>query len=122
MPVDVNAALKLKVDNGLSYSQIGAIQGYTKQAIHKAIKPLLPPASNEYYKTHRADILSGLQAKLLAQVDDARLKKAPAGSLVLAACQLYDKERLERGQSTANISVHDDLKILREMEEIESWL
>jgi len=119
MPVDVNAALKLKVDNGLSYSQIGAIQGYTKQAIHKAIKPLLPSPATDYYKVNRADILAGLQVKMLAQVDDARLKKAPVGSLVLAACQLYDKERLERGQSTANISVHDDLKILREMEEME---
>jgi len=48
MPVDKATALKLKVDNNLSYEQIAAIQGVTRQAIHKAIKPLLPPASNEY--------------------------------------------------------------------------
>jgi hypothetical protein len=119
MPVDVNAALKLKVDNGLSYSQIGAIQGYTKQAIHKAIKPLLPSPATDYYKVNRADILAGLQVKMLTQVDPHRLKKLSARDAIISAGVLYDKERLERGQSTANISVHDDLKILREMEEME---
>lgn len=73
------------------------------------------------YKEHRADILAGMQAKLLEQVDDARLKKAPAGSLVLAACQLYDKERLERDLSTTNIaSIHADIAALRKQDKEQS--
>ena len=51
-----------------------------------------------------------------------RLKKAPAGSLVLAACQLYDKERLERGQSTANADMRVLSTTLQELEEQEREL
>jgi hypothetical protein len=75
----------------------------------------IEPNHAQSYKEHRADILAGMQAKILAHVDDERLKKAPAGSLILAACQLYDKERLERDMSTANIaSVHADIAALRQ--------
>ena len=104
MPVDVSQALDLRVNHKLPYSQIADIQGTSKQAVHRAIKDLLPPADIKVFQDNRADILSGLQAKLLSHVDEARLKKAPVGSLVLAACQLYDKERLERGMSTANLA------------------
>lgn len=57
------------------------------------------------YKANRADILAGLQHRLLASVTDADIQKSPMGSRVLAAAQLYDKERLERGQSTDNVNV-----------------
>jgi len=55
----------------------------------------------EAYKSHRGDILAGLQHRLLVSVTDEDIKKAPLGSRILAAAQLYDKERLERGQATA---------------------
>ena len=56
------------------------------------------------YKTNRADILAGLQHRLISSITDEDIKKTPVGSRILAACQIYDKERLERGQSTANIA------------------
>lgn len=58
----------------------------------------------EAYKHYRADILAGLQHRLLSSCTDDDIKKAPMGSRVLAAAQLYDKERLERGQSTENVA------------------
>jgi hypothetical protein len=61
------------------------------------------------YKSNRADIIAGMQSRLLASVTDADIKKAPLGSRIMAAGILYDKERLERGQSTANVSVHSQL-------------
>jgi hypothetical protein len=62
------------------------------------------------YKSNRADIIAGLQSRLLSSVTDEDIKKAPLGSRVLAAAQLYDKERLERGQSTENITqIHGDI-------------
>jgi hypothetical protein len=62
------------------------------------------------YKTHRADILASLQHRLISSITDEDVKKAPVGSRVLAAAQLYDKERLERGQSTENIAqIHGDI-------------
>ena len=114
MPVDPSAALKLKIDHHLSYSQIAAIQGVTKQAIHQRIKNLLPIPETKVWQDHRADILANLQLRLLSFIDDEKLKKTPVGSLVLAACQLYDKERIEKGLSTANLSVlMSDIEAIR---------
>ena len=103
--VDPSAALKLKIDHHLSYSQIAAIQGVTKQAVHQRIKDLLPIPETRVYQDHRADILANLQLKLLSHLDERRLKKASAYQLVGSAGLLYDKERLERGQSTANHAI-----------------
>jgi len=114
LKVDMAKALTLKIDNRLSYSQIGAIQGVSKQAVHQALQHLMPTEETEVFKNHRADILSELQRKLLLNIDPERLKKAPLGTLALASCQLYDKERLERGQSTANLAtIHADIQQLR---------
>ena len=104
MPVDISTAVDLKLNHHLSYAQIAAIQGVSPQAIHQKIKALLPIPETKVWIDNRADILAHIQMKLLSELDDDRLKKAPAGSLVLAACQLYDKERLERGMSTANLA------------------
>lgn len=113
--VDKSKALNLRLTNKLSYSKIAELQGVSPQAIHSAIKHLLPTDAIKSYQENRADILSSYQIKLLQQLDEDRLKKMPAGSAVLAACQLYDKERLERGQSTANIAAnHSISESLRE--------
>lgn len=102
--VDVASALSLRVDNQLSYGKIAAIQGVSKQAIHQALQDLLPTEETKIYRANRADIISNLQAKIIKSIDDEDIKKAPFGSRILAYAQLYDKERLERGQSTTNIS------------------
>ena len=74
------------------------------------------PEQTTNYKNNRADILAGLQHNLLSSITLDDIKKAPMGSRVLAVAQLYDKERLERGQSTSNISYFDESKRLRELE------
>lgn len=108
--LDVSKMLELKTVNQLSYSEIAAIDGTTPQNIHSKIKNLLPTEETKTYQEHRADILSNLQLKLLSNLDDDRLKKASAFQLVGAAGLLYDKERLERGQSTENIAqIHGDI-------------
>jgi hypothetical protein len=112
--VNKTEAVRLKIDHNLTYKEIGTLQGVTPTAIHNAIKDLLPTEHTEVFKTNRADIFSEMQRKLLNGVDAERIKKAPAGSLILAACQLYDKERLERGQSTGNLlTIHADIAALR---------
>jgi hypothetical protein len=68
----------------------------------------------EDYKGNRADVLAGLQHRLITSITDADIQKAPMGSRVLAAAQLYDKERLERGQSTSNqATIHADIAALK---------
>lgn len=70
------------------------------------------------YKNTRADILAGLQEKMLVSLTDDDIKKMPGGSRILAACQLYDKERLERDLSTSNVaSVMADVAALRKLDQ-----
>ena len=59
----------------------------------------------ESYKQHRADLLAGIQSRILSTVTDDDIKKANLYQRVTAAAILYDKERLERGQSTSNTAV-----------------
>ena len=108
--LDRKQAIILKTQNGLSYEQIGALQGISKQAVHEAIHKdikafIADQEVTKSYKEHRADILAGLQVKTLTNLDDTRLKAASALQLVTATGILYDKERLERGQTSANIGV-----------------
>ena len=108
--LDTSKALKLKLDNKLSYQQISDITGVPRATIHYKLKDLLPTPETKTYRENRADILANIQLKLLNQLDEDRLKKMPAASAVLAACQLYDKERLERGMSSENIQlIHADI-------------
>jgi hypothetical protein len=79
----------------------GADISYTIQVMQRY--GLIAQNVNDY-KQHRADILAGLQNRLLESITPEDIQKAPVGSRVLAVAQLYDKERLERNQSTANIS------------------
>lgn len=57
------------------------------------------------YKSNRADIFAGIQDRILSSITDEDIQKTPLGSRTLAVAQLYDKERLERGQSTGNLAV-----------------
>ena len=61
--------------------------------------------ATEDYKSRRADVFAGLQERILRSITDEAIKKTPAIQLVTAASILYDKERLERGESTSNVSV-----------------
>jgi hypothetical protein len=55
--------------------------------------------------SNRAAIFAGLQHRLLSSLTDDDIKKTPLGSRVLAAAQLYDKERLETGKTTSNLAI-----------------
>ena len=112
--IDVNQAIDLKYNHHLSYKQIAAIQGVSPQAVHQRIKDLLPIPETQIYIDHRADILANIQLKLLANLDETRLKKASAYQLVGSAGLLYDKERIERGLSTTNlITIMADIEAVR---------
>lgn len=59
----------------------------------------------EDYKAHRGDIQAGIQDRILKSITDADIKAMPVGQRLMGYGILYDKERLERGQSTDNQSV-----------------
>ena len=107
MPLDKTEALKLRQNKGLTYKQIGAIQGVTKQAIHQALRDLIPTSDQSTYiqqfKKIEADITALKRADALSLVDSDTLKrwrdKFPA-AFVLWYNSTYNNERLERGQAT----------------------
>jgi hypothetical protein len=99
--------VKLKTTNPtLSERQIAELAGCSKSSVHLALERYgINPNAIEGYKTNRADIFAGLQDRILNKLTDMALEKTPAIQLVTAASILYDKERLERGESTSNVSV-----------------
>jgi hypothetical protein len=106
--IDTVKALELRINNGLSYAKIGAIQGVSAQAIHQRIKHLLPTPVTKMYQEKRADILDHVQLTMISQLDKVRLKKMSARDAAVSFGIFYDKSRLERDQSTSIISMTDD--------------
>lgn len=58
----------------------------------------------EEFKTNRADILAGKTQELIQALDADKIKTMPGRDLLVGIGILTDKERLERGQSTANVA------------------
>jgi hypothetical protein len=90
----------------LTTREIGAIANCSHVNVVETLKRYgINKQDVDNYKTHRADIIAGLQHRLLKSVTDEDIKKAPLGSRILAAAQLYDKERLETGKTTGNLAM-----------------
>jgi hypothetical protein len=113
--IKTEAILTLATTTPATPPEIADTLGISNQAVHQCLKRYgIEVNHTQTYKEHRADVLAGMQAKLLSYVDDEKIQKAPMGSIVLAACQLYDKERLERDLSTSNTaSVFGDIAALK---------
>lgn len=90
----------------LTTREIGAIAQTSHSNVIKILQRYgIDTTHQDQYKRHRADILCGLQDRLLASVTDEDIQKTPAIQRITGAAILYDKERLERGQSSVNLSV-----------------
>lgn len=114
--------ITLKLANpNLSLSQAAKILGCAKptivQHLHRvdtSWTELVPGL--ERYKARRADLLAHKGKTLLSGLTTDKQKDMSGLQLVTAFGILYDKERLERGQSTANIAYNDLTKSLAEIE------
>lgn len=126
--LDVEKAVRQKVEKGMSYQEIADTQGVCKQAVHAAIRDLVPsPAELKEIRRYRdveADIFAGLRWKILAKLDDATLQnmlEKHSSAAVLLMNSLFNNERLLRGQSTSNVAnVHKAIKQLRQLEQDEA--
>ncbi len=76
----------------------------------------------ERFKANRADIFAAKQNELLNELTPAKLKKIHPRDAVVSAGILYDKERLERGQSTEIVNVHALHASLSDLERLEADL
>ena len=73
----------------------------------------------EDYKAHRGDIQAGIQNRILKSITDADIKAMPVGQRLMGYGILYDKERLERGQSTSNVDVRVTAALEVELSQID---
>jgi predicted DNA-binding protein YlxM (UPF0122 family) len=119
--VDKSKALKLRLENNLTYQEIADIQGVTKQAIQSALSKLIPQKDSiEPFKKHRSDIFANTQMKMLNAyhnlTDDEQKELVKRRGLVDMGI-IYDKERIESGKSTDNIAlVLDSVQQIRAMQ------
>lgn len=105
---------------GLSTADIAQHQGVDRSTVWRFLELSKPERQAlEHFKQHRADILDRLcgksldvQEKILDSLDDAVINtltpSQKTGLIAVLNSQsgtLFDKSRLERGQSTANHSV-----------------
>jgi hypothetical protein len=100
------------VDNKkLTLSQTARILGCHISNITRRLQPYgIVPGHLQKYKEARADILAFYTGMVLEYITPDKLKKSSAAQLAMIYGTLYDKERLERGQSTANIAYADLVK------------
>jgi hypothetical protein len=90
----------------LTHQQIATLEDSKRSTVTKILLDYgIEKHKLDDYKGNRADILAGLQTRIIDSITNEDIKKAPVGSRILAVAQLIDKERLERGQSTENVSL-----------------
>jgi len=88
-----------------SPTAIAKMVGVSPQAVHQAMSRYIKDIDAlKDYKDNRADILADKQGMLLSSITPAEVKKMQPRDRVVAYGILYDKERLERGQSTQNVA------------------
>jgi len=92
---------------GLSHGQIATLLNVSRPAITFMIKRHgIDPKETDVFKKDRADLLASKQRLLINNLTISSVKKCSARDTAVSFGILYDKERLERGQSTANIDIH----------------
>ena len=108
--IDLVECWRLRVRNKLTYQEIADHFGCAKSSVIRACQRLaefLPdPASVEAYSTVKAEILEGVEAKLLASLTHPdKIAKASLNNVAFSYSQVANQLRLERGKSTHNTSL-----------------
>lgn len=103
--IDVKKAIELRL-KGLSYRDIGFFFKCSHSAVAERLKPYIQndEIDLEAFKSNRADLMAMKQAQVLGALTIEDVEKASAKDKALVYGILYDKERLERGQSTSNVA------------------
>jgi hypothetical protein len=102
----------------LTHKQIAKANNVSQQAVSQMFARYgIDHNYLESFKTHRADILAGLQETVVGTLSLDDIKGASFRDRTVALGILYDKERLERGQSTSNSSVF--FQIVAESDQVE---
>lgn len=105
------------VNKGLNYSQIARVLKCSKNNVIQRLKTVgYNQQSLENFKKHRGDIFAFIQSKLLNSINDETIKEMQPYQRIISTGVMYDKERLERGQSTQNIDTWTLTASLKDIE------
>lgn len=97
-------------DPSVTLAQLSEKYGISYQSVSSRLlrmgisKSNLIPSLLRVWESKRADLLALKQAEVLASITPEKLEKATASQAAIAFGILYDKERLERNKSTANVA------------------
>jgi len=90
---------------GAKPSQVAKSVNVSRQAISQILKRYgIERNLVESFKENRADIFAGIQETVAHSLTEADIKDASLRDRTVLLGVLFDKERLERGQSTQNIA------------------
>jgi transposase len=103
----VYKAIELKINNpSMNNKEIAKIVGRDASSVYRALKNYgIDTKKVNTYKKLRADILAGTQGRIIENITEEDLTKAGLRDKAIAFGVFFDKERLERNQSTANYSL-----------------
>ena len=117
-PIPLSVILEYRA-RGLTYEEIGKLCGCTKQNIHMRLQPVMSQVRDlKEFKNHRADMFAvagkvTMETYFSLTLDERKKLMKSRGLTDMGI--LYDKERLERDLSTANVvSIVADLEALRQ--------
>ena len=104
--IDLEKALELRL-KGLSFRDIGKYFGCAHTSVAERLRPYVQndDIDLDTFKKNRADLLTMKQGQVMAAMSQEDIDKASLRDKAIVFGTLYDKERLERGQSTSNQSV-----------------
>jgi len=101
--------LSLLIDlrkRGLSYRQIGKVAGCSHVNVLDRLKDYIQDIDQvDSFNRNRGDVLAIIQHKIVKSLTSDDIKNSSMRDRVVSMGILHDKERLERGLSTANIAV-----------------
>lgn len=103
--IPITSILDCIETKGLTQAETAKYLNCHPSNISKRLKEMnYQPGYLKAYKNSRADIFAYCQSELLNSITADDIKKASFSQKMMGFGILYDKERLERGHSTANIS------------------
>lgn len=109
--IDVTKALKLRLEKGLSYDEIGKIFGVTGQAVYQRLnsfkKYIDNPEIIQAFNENKVNILTVVEQELVSNLlAPDKVKKASLNNIAYALQNVSNINRLEQGKSTSNVNIH----------------
>lgn len=106
--IDLSKALELRYKNHLTIQQIADYFGVTKQSVFERLQRFQAMLGDseelEAFKNHEAAVQDAVRARFSAHLLTADLEKCSPRDAAIVYGTIYDKNRLQTGQSTANLA------------------